>query len=119
AYRMSLGLGIQEEVARNTVLEVRYVGSRLVGQFQTINGNPNVQFLNRAAQCLGMNPGTFSNGLVVGTPAASAAAACSGGTNGGFNNRPGTLGNGRLDPNFGPVAVPTHRANATYNTPQT
>jgi hypothetical protein len=115
-YTMSFGLGIQEELARNTVLEVRYVGSRLVGQFQTINGNPNVQFLNRAAQCLGMDPGTFSNGLVVGTPAASAAAACGGS---GFNNRPGTSGNGRLDPNFGAVRLRTNGATATYNSLQT
>lgn len=114
-YTMSYGLGIQQELARNTVLEVRYVGSRIVGQFQTVNGNPNVQFLNRAAQCLGLDPGTFSGGFVVGAPAASAAAACSGA---GFNNRPGTLGNGRIDPNFGAVRLRTNGATATYNSLQ-
>jgi hypothetical protein len=114
-YTMSYGLGIQQELARDTVLEVRYVGSRLVGQFQTVNGNPNVQFLNRAAQCLGMNPGAFSNGLVVGTPAASADDACAGS---GFSNRPGTNGNGRLDPNFGAVRLRTNGATATYNSLQ-
>src|SRR5262245_25467764 len=119
-YTMSFGLGIQQELARNTVLEVRYVGSRLVGQFQTVNGNPNVQFLNRAAQCLGLDPGAFSNGLVVGTPAASAAAACGGA---GFNNRLDATGaplngNGRLDPNFGAVRLRTNGATSTYNSLQ-
>jgi hypothetical protein len=121
-YSMSYGLGIQQELARNTVLEVRYVGSRLVGQFQTINGNPNVQFLNRAAQCLGLAPGTFSNGLVVGTPAVAtqtrtaAQNACNGS---GFNNRAGTNGNGRLDPTFGSVRLRTNGATSTYNSLQT
>jgi len=98
------------------VLEVRYVGSRIVGQFQTMNGNPNVQWLNRAAQCLGMDPGAFSHGNVVGTPAASADDACSGL---GFNNRPGTNGNGRIDPNFGNVRTRINGASATYHGLQT
>jgi hypothetical protein len=114
-YGMSYGLGIQQEIVRNTVLEVRYVGTRLVGQFQTLNGNPNVQFLNRAAQCLGLNPGSFSGGFVVGTPAASAIDACNGA---GFNNRPGTSGNGRLDPNFGAVRLRNNGATATFNSLQ-
>jgi hypothetical protein len=111
-YTMSYNLGIQQEIARDTVLEIRYVGSRLVGQFQTVNGNPNVQFLNRAAQCMGLDPGSFSGGFVVGTAAASAQDACDGA---GFNNRPGTNGNGRLDPNFGSVRLRTNGASATYN----
>jgi hypothetical protein len=111
-YTMSYNLGIQQEIARDTVLELRYVGSRLVGQFQTVNGNPNVQFLNRAAQCMGLAPGSFSGGFVVGTPAGSAQAACDGA---GFNNRAGTNGNGRLDPNFGAVRLRTNGASSTYN----
>ncbi|MCI0388591.1 MAG: TonB-dependent receptor [Acidobacteria bacterium] len=114
-YTMSYNLGIQQELGANTVLEVRYVGSRIVGQFQTVNGNPNVQFLNRAAQCLGLNAGAFSNGLVVGTPAASAGDACIGA---GFNNRAGATGNGRIDPNFGPVRLRINGASATYNSLQ-
>jgi hypothetical protein len=127
-YTMSFGLGIQQELARDTVLEVRYVGSRLVGQFQTVNGNPNVQFLNRAAQCLGLNPGAFSNGLVVGTPAGFAQDACDGpsiaGTAAaGFNNRldangVALAGNGRINPNFGPVRLRNNGATATYNSLQ-
>jgi hypothetical protein len=127
-YTMSFGLGIQQELARDTVLEVRYVGSRLVGQFQTVNGNPNVQFLNRAAQCMGLAPGAFSNGLVVGTPAAFAQDACDGPSiaglaAAGFNNRLDAnglalAGNGRLNPNFGPVRLRNNGATATYNSLQ-
>jgi hypothetical protein len=133
-YSMSYGLGIQSELARNTVLEVRYVGTRLVGQFQTVNANPNVQFLNRAAQCMGMDPGAFSGGFVVGTPATSAQAACDGPSialsidpndpnPAGFNNRlvginTALAGNGRLDPNFGPVRLRNNGATATYNSLQ-
>ena len=111
-YTLQFNFGVQQELVKNTVLEVRYVGSRIIGQFQTVNANPNVQWLNRAAQCLGLDPGAFSHGNVVGTPAASGAAACLGG---GFNNRPGTNGNGRIDPNFGLVRLRTNGANATYH----
>lgn len=111
-YTISYNFGLQQELGKNTVLEARYVGSRIVGQFQTINGNPNVQFLNRAAQCLGLPNGQFSNGIVVGAPAASAAAACNGS---GFNNRAGTNGNGRVDPNFGVVRTRLNGASSTYN----
>ncbi len=111
-YTMQYNFGIQQELWKNTVLEARYVGSRIVGQFQTVNGNPDVHFLNQAAQCLGLNPGAFSNGIVVGTPAADAATACAGG---GFNNRPGTNGNGRIDPNFGAVRTRINGASSTYN----
>ncbi|MDQ3710981.1 MAG: TonB-dependent receptor, partial [Acidobacteriota bacterium] len=130
-YTMQYSVGIQQELFKDSVLEVRYVGSRIVGQFQTVNGNPNVQFLNRAAQCLGLDPGAFSNGNVVGSPAATAADACSG--TAGFNNRanvtliqPGfsnltstPSGNGRLDPNFGPTRVRNNGATASYNGLQT
>lgn len=115
-YTIGYNLGIQQELWKNTVLEVRYVGSQINGQFQTVTGNPNVRFLNNAAQCLGLDPGAFSNGLVVGSPASSPASACA---NGGFNNRPGTNGNGRIDPNFGAVRVRTNGAKGTYNGLQT
>jgi hypothetical protein len=130
-YTMQFSVGIQQELFKDTVLEVRYVGSRIVGQYQTINGNPDVQYLNRAAQCLGLSPGAFSNGIVSGTPAASAAAACTG-TQGfisrpsvtlitpGLPNLPSTpSGNGRVDPNFGPTRVRNNGATASYNGLQT
>jgi len=130
-YSVAWNFGIQQELSKHSVLEVRYVGTHIVGQFQTINGNPNVRFLNNAAQCLGIDPGTFSNGIVVGSPAATTDAACAANnsatvTNGGFNNRPAVpnpvtglpeipFGNGRIDPNFGSVRIRTNGASGTYN----
>ncbi len=129
-YTMGYSVGIQQELFKDTVLEVRYVGSRIIGQFQTVNGNPDIRFLNNAAQCLGMNPGAFSNGNVAGTAAASQSDACAGL---GFNNRaavtlvtPGLAnltsvpsGNGRLNPNFGPTRIRNNGATASYNSLQT
>ncbi|HLM62260.1 MAG TPA: TonB-dependent receptor, partial [Pyrinomonadaceae bacterium] len=114
-YTMGFNFGIQQELFKDTVLEVRYVGSRIVGQYQTLNGNPNIRFLNNAAQCLGLAAGAFTNGNVAGSPAATAADACNGT---GFQNRPGTNGNGRIDPNFGAVRIRTNGARATYDSLQ-
>lgn len=127
-YTMQYSVGIQQELFKNSVLEVRYVGSRIVGQFQTVNGNPSLRILNYSAQCLGLAPGAFTGGAVVGSPATATVNAmgvvtssaqrnaCLGG---GFNNRPGTNGNGRVDPNFGAVRLRTNGASATYNGLQT
>lgn len=126
-YTMQFSAGIQQELFKDTVLEVRYVGSRIVGQYQTVNGNPNVQILNRQAQCLGLNPGAFTNGNIVGSPATASGSAtaqenaCAGQ---GFNNRAAVTfngvssvptGNGRLDPNFGPIRLRNNGARATYD----
>jgi hypothetical protein len=111
-FSIGYNFGIQQELSRHSVLEVRYVGTQIRDQFQTLNANPNVRFLNNAAQCLGLDPGTFSNGYIVGTPASSTASACSGG---GFQNRPGTNGNGRIDPAFGPVRLRNNGAHGRYD----
>jgi hypothetical protein len=39
-YTMEWSLGVQEEVTKHAVLEVRYVGNRANGVFQTLNTNP-------------------------------------------------------------------------------
>lgn len=115
-YTMQWNFGVQQEVFKDSVFEVRYVGSKLVGQFQTVNGNPSISFFNNAAQCLGLTPGTFTGGRVAGNPASTTAAACGGA---GFQNRPGTNGNGRIDPNFGAVRLRTNGASSSYHGLQT
>jgi len=113
-YSVNYNFGIQQELFKNSVLEVRYVGTLIRDQFQTINGNPSTLFLNNAAQCLGLDPGAFSNGIVSGSPAVTSASAC---TNGGFNNSGSvvTNGNGRVDPNFGSTRIRTNGANGRYD----
>ena len=115
-YSISYNFGIQQELFKNGVLEVRYVGTLIRDQFQTVNGNPNISLLNNSAQCLGLAPGTFTSGNVVGSAAANTAAACGGA---GFQNRPGTNGNGRIDPNFGAARLRTNGANGRYDGLQT
>ena len=41
-YSQQWNLGIQRQISGKTALEVRYVGNHDVGQFQEINGNPDV-----------------------------------------------------------------------------
>src|SRR5215831_16485532 len=45
-YSQQWSFGIQRQINRNNVAEVRYVGNRGVGLFQTLNANP---FINRLA----------------------------------------------------------------------
>ncbi|MCY7347012.1 MAG: TonB-dependent receptor, partial [Pyrinomonadaceae bacterium] len=99
-YTMQFNVGIQQELFKDTVLEVRYVGSRIIGQYQTVNGNPDVRFLNNAATYLGLNRGAFSNGNVAPTLPAGT---------------PVDNGTGRIDPNFGNVRVRNNGARATYD----
>ncbi|MFP5264605.1 MAG: TonB-dependent receptor domain-containing protein [Blastocatellia bacterium] len=108
-YTMSFNFGIQQEIFKGSVLEVRYVGSRIVGQFQTVNANPDLRFLAAAGQFVAGDPGLFTGGVVA--PGANA------GNN--FASRPGTNGNGRLDPSLGPVRLRTNGATSTYNGLQT
>lgn len=104
-YTISYGLGIQQEIFKNNVFEVRYVGNRFIGQFQTINGNPDLRFLARAGQFISGNPGLFTNGNV--SPGATAA--------NNFSNRPGLTGDGRLNPDFGPTRTRINGAQGSYH----
>lgn len=95
-YTMSYNFGIQQEIFTGTVIEARYVGSRIVGQFQAYNANPQLNFLNALGVAATGNPGAFTNGLIAGSS-------------------PGTNGNGRLDPNQGFTLFFTNGASSTYN----
>ncbi|HEX8889650.1 MAG TPA: carboxypeptidase regulatory-like domain-containing protein [Pyrinomonadaceae bacterium] len=95
-YTMSFNFGIQQELWKNAVVEARYVGSRIVGQFQAYNGNPQLNFLNALGVAATGNPGAFTNGAIAGVNA-------------------GTNGNGRLIPTQGFTFVFTNGASATYN----
>jgi hypothetical protein len=116
-YTISYNFGFQQELWKNTVFEARYVGSRIVGQFQSVNANPDLRFLERAGCDLGVFPGAnmatcggrFTGGIIA--PGATV------GNN--FNSRPGSNGNGRLDPNFGPTRLRLNGASGTYNGLQT
>lgn len=117
-YTMSFNFGVQQELFRRSVLEVRYVGSRIVGQFQTVNGNPDVRNLLTAGDYFG-NPTLFTGGVLPGT---CVGVSCLTPTaDNGFNTRAldatgsRISGSGRLDPNFGQVRTRTNGATSTYN----
>lgn len=115
-YTMSYNFGIQQELWKNTVFEARYVGSRIVGQFQSVNANADIRWLERAGCALapvGTDPnvcgGRFTGGVVRTVPVV-----LPGGSDR-FDTRPGTNGNGRLDSTFGPARNRLNGASATYN----
>lgn len=53
-YAEQWSFGIQREVARNNVFEVRYVGTHGVGLFQTLNGNPRIDRLRNGFNYFGL-----------------------------------------------------------------
>ncbi|MFN2415495.1 MAG: carboxypeptidase regulatory-like domain-containing protein [Pyrinomonadaceae bacterium] len=118
-YTMSYNFGVQQEIFRRSVLEVRFVGSRIVGQFQTINGNPDLRFLARAGVALRNDPGAFTGGRL---PATCAQATCQVGNAANLFNTRTTdatgariLGSGRVNPEFGLTRTRINGASSTYN----
>ncbi|MDT5157946.1 MAG: hypothetical protein QOC61_1166 [Acidobacteriota bacterium] len=118
-YTMSFNFGVQQEVGRRSVLEVRYVGSRIVGQFQTVNGNPDLRFLEQAGAYFG-NPTMFTGGRSPGTCSFDASCQTPTAANS-FNTRgidatgSRILGSGRVDPTFGAIRTRINGASSTYN----
>lgn len=129
-YTMSFNFGIQQELYSNGVLEVRYVGSRIVGQFQTVNANPDLRALAlAAAQLFETGPGfqdgdptLFTGGIAIPT---CVGATCRVPDRFDFNSRTFDLlpagnqnritGSGRLDPLSGPTRLRLNGASSTYN----
>jgi hypothetical protein len=116
-YTMSFNFGIQQELWSNTVFEARYVGSRIVGQFQTVNANPNLRYLAIAGQTLYGDPGRFTHGVLPGSCVGAAATCIAPMASNNFASRTAAAanGNGRLDPNFGFVLRRQNSASSTYN----
>jgi len=109
------------------VLEARYVGSHLSGQFQTVNGNPDLRSLALAGQTLFGDPLRFTNGIAVTSCVSSGDPTCQTPTAAnGFNSRtadpfnPNTQinGSGRLNPFSGLTRLRTNGATATYHSLQ-
>ncbi|HEY9285783.1 MAG TPA: hypothetical protein VIP46_20200, partial [Pyrinomonadaceae bacterium] len=101
-YTLAWSFGVQQELFKNTVLEVRYVGNHAVGQFQLYNSNPRVDFLNEAGRFLFNDPGRFTNGII-GQPDLTPAGAAAGN------------GNGRVNRDYGLVTTTGNGAQSIYH----
>lgn len=119
-YALSFGFGFQQELFKNTVIEARYVGTRLIGQFQSINANPNIRFLNVAGDFLFGDPGRFTGGQIPGTCTIAGCTVPNSANQ--FQNRmgpgpptPAYASNGRVDPLYGPTRNRINGASSTYN----
>jgi outer membrane receptor protein involved in Fe transport len=68
-YSQQWSLGIQRQIARNNVVEVRYIGNHGVSLFQTINRNPRIDRLINGFT-LNVRTGFNANGTSITTPIA-------------------------------------------------
>jgi len=65
-YSQNWSLGIQRELGRSSIFEVRYVGTQGVGLFQTVSANPNARLYSLGSAVLGGTsaiPGYFDDGV--------------------------------------------------------
>jgi len=93
-YTQEWTLGVQHEITSKMVLEVRYVGNHVVGNFQTINANPALNGL--------LAPNNFSSFIPSGVAPCTTAGA------------PGLSG-GRADCNFRNLRIRENTAWSRYN----
>ncbi len=115
-YTLNWNFGIQQEIFKDSVLEVRYVGTKIKDQFQTVNGNPSLRVLQNIAQCFGLAAGTFTNGNTVGPVATSTANACN---NAGYRTNIGINDDGRVTAGQGITRTRTNGASGSYHGLQT
>lgn len=115
-YTLNWNFGIQQEIFKDSVLEVRYVGTSIRDQFQTVNGNPSLRLLQNIAQCFGKSAGTFTSGNTIGSAASSTAAACD---NLGYRTNPGLNDDGRVIAGQGITRLRTNGASGSYHGLQT
>ena len=59
-YSQQWSLGVQRQINRNNVAEIRYVGNHGVGLFQTVNRNPDIGTLFRGFTSSGFGGTTFT-----------------------------------------------------------
>jgi hypothetical protein len=72
-------LGIERQITNRISFETRYVGNHGVGNFQTINGNPNIAGLQAQAPGLipsGVTPCTAAQAIAAGNPNAAGRVDC-------------------------------------------
>jgi outer membrane receptor protein involved in Fe transport len=76
-YSEQWSFGIQREIARNNVIEARYVGTHGVGLFQTLNANPRIDRLLNGFTLGGIQFPAFPNLVPAGlTPQVNGVGAC-------------------------------------------
>ncbi len=121
-YTLSYNFGIQQELWKNSVFEARYVGSRIIGQFMSVNDNPDLRFLAQAGQQLFGDPTRFTNGIAVPSCVGADPTCITPTAANGFNSRAvdpnGNVriaGSGRLNPFVGPTRNRLNGAVGTYN----
>jgi outer membrane receptor protein involved in Fe transport len=68
-YTQQFSFGMQRQIGNNTIAEARYVGTHSVGQFQSVNGNPDFRALARDFPNLvpaGVRPSQVNGRLIEG-----------------------------------------------------
>jgi outer membrane receptor protein involved in Fe transport len=114
-YSQQWSFGIQRQIDRNNVAEVRYVGNRGVGLFQTLNSNPFIGRLVNGFTAGGFTFPGFPNLATGFTP--NTAAQCVPTTAADTGNAAGCVG--RIIPGRGLIRTRANTATSSYHSLQT